>query len=36
MIPDACKALLTGGSLFFMGTAGAAGMPNVAPMLQAR
>ncbi|MFO8013807.1 MAG: pyridoxamine 5'-phosphate oxidase family protein [Phycisphaerae bacterium] len=35
MIPDDCKAMFTGGSLFFMGTAGADGTPNVAPMLQA-
>jgi hypothetical protein len=35
MIPDDCKAMFTGGRLFFMGTADADGMPNVAPMLQA-
>jgi len=35
MIPDPCKAMFAGGSLFFMGTAGPDGTPNVAPMLQA-
>jgi len=35
MTPAPCKAMFTGGSLFFMGTAGADGTPNVAPMLQA-
>ena len=34
MIPDDCRTLFTGGSLFFMGTADTGGTPNVAPMLQ--
>jgi len=35
MIPETVKPMFTGGNLFYMATADADGLPNVAPMMQA-